>query len=158
MEERRYLIRAEEASRQEGQFSHPLNPDSLLNVIMLSRITGMERVGVSLGRISSGHESFIYHTQHSEEEWLYIISGRGVAEIHGAEHEVGPGDFMGFPTPSVAHNLKNPFEEDLVYLMGGENRSIEIADFPKLGKRLVRTEGRVEVYDVESASSFEAPE
>ena len=43
---------------------------------------------------------------------------------------------MGFPTPSVAHHLRNPFNEDLVYLMGGERREMEIADFPRLKKRL----------------------
>ena len=46
-----------------------------------------------------------------------------VAEIDGGEHEVGPGDFMGFPTPSLGHHLRNPFDEDLVYLMGGERHA-----------------------------------
>ena len=27
---------------------------------------------------------------------------------------------MGFPTPSEAHHLRNPHDEDLVYLVGGE--------------------------------------
>ena len=71
-------------------------------------------------RVAPGKESFIYHTHYYEEEWIYILSGRGVAEIDGAEHEVGPGDFMGFATPSVAHHLRNPFDVELVYLCGGE--------------------------------------
>jgi uncharacterized cupin superfamily protein len=48
-----------------------------------------------------------------EEEWLYILSGRGVAQIDGKEYEVWPGDFMGFATPSVAHLLKNPYRKSL---------------------------------------------
>jgi len=55
-----------------------------------------------------------------EEEWVYILSGRGLADIDGQQYEVGPGDFMGFPSPGIAHLLRNPFEEELVYLMGGE--------------------------------------
>jgi hypothetical protein len=32
--------------------------------------------------------------------------------------------------------------------MGGENRETEIADFPRLGKRMVKTGGEVTVYDL----------
>jgi uncharacterized cupin superfamily protein len=60
---------------------------------------------------------------------------------------VGPGDFMGFPTPSIAHHLRNPFQEDLVYISGGERREMEVADFPRIGKRLVRVGMQVTVYD-----------
>jgi len=28
----------------------------------------------------------------------------------------------------------NPFDEELVYLMGGENREFDVADFPRLGQ------------------------
>jgi len=50
------------------------------------------------------------------------LSGRGIAEIGDEEVEVGPGDFMGFATPSSAHHLRNRFDVDLVYLMGGGGR------------------------------------
>lgn len=46
---------------------------------------------------------------------------------------------MGFPT-SVAHHLRNPYEEKLVYLVGGENVNIEVANFPRLGRRIIRKE------------------
>ena len=42
---------------------------------------------------------------------------------------VGPGDFVGFPTPSAAHQLRNPYDVEVVYLMGGEHKDIEIATF-----------------------------
>jgi len=101
-----------------------------------------------------GKESFVYHSHHHEEEWLYILSGRGIAEIDGEELAVSAGDFMAFPTPSVPHHLKNPFDEELVYLMGGENREIEVADFPRLGKRMVRSGEKIEVYDMATAKPF----
>jgi hypothetical protein len=41
---------------------------------------------------------------------------------------------MGFPAPSVTHHLRNPGTEDLVYLMGGEHRDVEVAEFPSIGK------------------------
>jgi hypothetical protein len=38
--------------------------------------------------------------------------------------------------------------------MGGENLDVEIADFPRLGKRMIRREGNIEIYDTSSAKSF----
>ena len=67
-----------------------------------------------------------------------MISGRGVTDIDDEEFEVAAGDFMGFPTPSVAHHLRNPYDEELVYLVGGENLDVELSDFPRLGKRMLR--------------------
>jgi uncharacterized cupin superfamily protein len=143
-----HLIRADQVKSAEGQFSHPWNPKSLLVGSHLSKLGGLQRTGLSLARIPAGHESCIYHAHHCEEEWVYILSGRAIAEIDDHEYEVGPGDFIAFPAPSVAHHLRNPFSEDLVYLMGGENRETEIADFPRLGKRMVKTGGEVTVYDL----------
>jgi uncharacterized cupin superfamily protein len=64
------------------------------------------------------------------------------------------GDFMGFPSPSVAHHLRNPRDKDLVYLVGGENLDAERADFPRLGKRMLRRGQDVEIYETADARSF----
>ena len=69
-----------------------------------------------------------------------------MAQIDGEEFEVAAGDFMGFPTPAVAHHLRNPYDEDLVYRVGGENHEVEVADFPRLGKRTLRLGQNVEAY------------
>ncbi|MDT8449551.1 MAG: cupin domain-containing protein [Wenzhouxiangellaceae bacterium] len=153
-----HLIRADAVKAAESTASHPWNPDSQLIGTHLSRLGGLERTGVSIVRIPGGKESFTYHLHHREEEWIYILSGSGIAEIDGVEHEVGPGDFMAFPAPSVAHHLRNSFDEELVYLMGGENRDCEIADFPRLGKRMVRLKDEVAIYDLESGVPFGPPE
>ena len=50
------------------------------------------------------------------------------------EAPVAAGDFIAFPTPSVAHVLRNTGDADLVYLMGGENHALEVIDYPELGK------------------------
>jgi uncharacterized cupin superfamily protein len=147
------LIRATDRATREESFSHPFNPNSLVRGVTLSRLTGLERTGVSFVRIDPGKESFVYHTHHFEEEWIYVLSGRGIAEIEGQEHEVGPGDFMGFP-PSVAHHLRNPFEVELVYLMGGEHKECEVADFPKLGRRMVRMREELVIYDLSAGRPF----
>ena len=149
-----HIFRAAEIQAQEQSFSHPWNANSQITGTMLGRALGLQRIGVSLARIPAGKESFVYHLHHREEEWIYILSGRGITEIDGQEYEVGAGDFMAFPAPSVAHHLRNPFDEALVYLMGGENADVEIADFPKLGKRMFRRGGEVDIYDLDDAQAF----
>lgn len=144
------LFSATAVKAAESTASHPWNPNSQLKGTHLSQLGGLKRTGVSLVTVPPGKESFAYHLHHREEEWIYILSGIGVAEIDGAEHQVGPGDFMAFPTPSVAHHLRNPGSEELVYLMGGENLDYEVADFPRHGKRMVKLSGRAVVYDLES--------
>lgn len=148
------LLRVAEIKASETSHSHPWNPRSLLIGVRLSAATGLQRTGVSLVRLPPGKESFVYHSHRFEEEWLYILAGRGVAEIDGEFHEVGAGDFMGFATPSVAHHLRNPFDQPLVYLMGGENREFEIAEFPNLGRRMVRAGAEITVYDITAGRPF----
>ena len=142
------IARAADIDAHAQEFSHPWNPESLMRGTQLARSVGMKRTGVNLIRIPAGKESFAYHSHQHEEEWVYILSGRALALIDDVEYEVGAGDFIGFPTPSVAHHLRNPGPDDLVYLVGGENRENEIADFPKLGKRIVRRGKDVEVVDL----------
>ena len=154
MEERRFIFRAEKIVEQAQPFSHPWNPNSEMFGTRLGAQTGLSRTGVNWIRVPPGKESFVYHSHYREEEWIYILSGRGLAEVDGEEFEVFTGDFMGFPTPGVAHHLRNHSEEDLVYLLGGENYEVEVADFPHLGRRMVRRGGDVEIYDVSDARSF----
>lgn len=153
------LVRAADRAHAPGEvFRHPLNPSSEAHLTALSDAVGLKRIGFHQIRIPPGKESFVYHSHQGEEEFLYILSGRGVAEIGDETYEVAAGDFMGFPTPSVGHHLRNPFEEDLVYLSGGERREMEVADFPRHGKRAVRLLDReMTLYPVESGKPFIPP-
>ncbi len=149
-ENNRFIVRAD-AETGAVRFSHPLNEHSDVHLRPLSRQTGMTRLGVSHARVPPGKESYVYHSHQTEEEFVFILSGRGIAVIDGEEYEVGPGDFMAFPTPSVGHHLRNPqtedHAEDLVYLTGGENHDVEIADFPELGKRMYRNGEATDIVD-----------
>jgi uncharacterized cupin superfamily protein len=142
------IVRAADIAAHAQEFSHPWNPQSLMRGTQLARSVGLKRTGVNFIRVPAGKESFVYHSHQHEEEWIYVLSGRALALIDDVEYEVGPGDFIGFPAPSVAHHLRNPGPEDLVYLVGGENRENEISDFPKLGKRMIRRGKDVEVVDL----------
>jgi uncharacterized cupin superfamily protein len=149
-ERKKVLWRAEEIAPTARPFTQKLNPNSLFRAAALSRLSGMSRAHVSLVRLPPGKDSFAYHAHMLEEEWIYVLSGRARAEIDGESVEVGAGDFMGFATPSVPHLMRNPFEGECVYLMGGEDRPIDVVDYPKLGKRylLRASEGGTEFYEL----------
>jgi len=77
-----------------------------------------------------------------------------VVRIDDQEYTLEAGDFVAFPTPSVAHNLANRSESELVYLMGGENHHYEIADFPDLGRRIIRLGEEITAYRLEDGKPF----
>jgi uncharacterized cupin superfamily protein len=144
------LWRADEIPAAMRPFTQKLNPNSLFRAAGLSRLAGMSRAHVSLVRLPPGKDSFAYHGHMLEEEWIYIISGRAIAEIDGDSSEVGAGDFMGFAAPSAAHLLRNTFEEECVYLMGGEDRPIDVVSYPHLDKRylIMQTDKGTEFYEL----------
>jgi uncharacterized cupin superfamily protein len=148
------IVRATDVAAHLQQFSHPWNPASEMHGMQLARSVGLKRTGVNFIRVPPGRESYVYHSHRYEEEWIYVLSGRAIALIDDVEHEVGPGDFIGFPAPQVAHLMRNTGTEDLVYLAGGENREFDVADFPKLGKRMLRMGNQVDIYDAEDAQAF----
>ncbi len=137
-----HLLKATDVEQmQETVKVHPLNSQAVRNIKSLSDAVGMNHLGIHLVRVEPGKETTQFHFHHQEEEFIYIISGRGIAEIGDEQFEVEPGDFMGFTAPSLPHCLKNPFDEDLVYLMGGERRSFDVCDYPRIKKRLYRMNG-----------------
>ncbi len=143
-----HLLKAHDIkAMQETAKVHTLNPEAVRNTKSLSDLLGMTHLGIHLVRVEPGKETTEFHFHHQEEEFMYIISGRGMAEIGDEQVAVGPGDFLGFSAPSLPHAMRNPFDEDLVYLMGGERRSFDVCDYPRLKKRLFRVEGKRQLVD-----------
>lgn len=149
-----HILRADDIKAAEDTFHHPWNPDSEISGTHLSALGGLQRTGVSLARVAPGKESFAYHLHHREEEWVYVLAGRATARIDGQEYMLEAGDFVAFPTPSVAHLMSNPGPEELVYLMGGENRRHDVADFPELDRRMVKIDGELAVYRLSDGRSL----
>jgi len=131
----------------ETRYVHPLDANAVRQTRSLGDATGLTALGVHLVRLSPGSVSTVYHFHHHDEEWVYVLSGRGVAEIGDERFDVGPGDFMGFVAGSLPHLLTNPHAEDLVYLVGGTRPPFDVCDYPRIGKRRYRTHGNVHFVD-----------
>jgi len=148
------IVRAADIAAHAQQFSHPWNPNSEMYGTQLALSVGLKRTGVNFIRVPAGKEAFVYHSHRHEEEWIYVLSGRAIATIDGADYEVASGDFIGYPAPSVAHLMRNPGPDDLVYLSGGEHLDFDVAEFPALGKRMVRSGKQVDIFDDADARAF----
>jgi uncharacterized cupin superfamily protein len=132
------LMRAAEIHRAREGYRQRLNPKSRLESTNLSRGAGLARVGVGVGWLKPGDESFAFHAHMVEEEWMYMLSGRAMVDMGDESVEVGPGDFIGFPAPNVPHLVRNPFDAECSYLMGGEmGLPLDYLDYPRLGKQYV---------------------
>lgn len=152
-ESRKALWRAVEIAPTARPFTQKLNPQSLFRAAPLSRLAGMSRAHVSLVRLPPGKESFAKHAHMLEEEWIYVLEGRATAEIGDQKHLVQAGDFLGFAAPGPAHVMRNTFDAECVYLMGGEDRAIDVVSYPELEKRYLhmQTENGAEYYELGEA-------
>jgi len=136
------ILRAADIDRTEIELEQRLNPRSRFRDAWLAQIAGLHRIGLSRGRIPPGGESFAYHAHHGQEEWVFIVSGRARARIDGREYDLGPGDFAAFPAPQAPHLMTNPFDEDCVYLMGGEGgMATDVIHYPDLDKTYALVRG-----------------
>ena len=79
MAQDKFVVRSEKAAERASRSSHPWNPNSELYGTRLSSLVGLSRVGVSRVSVPPGKESFVYHSHQREEEWIYVLSGRGIA-------------------------------------------------------------------------------
>jgi uncharacterized cupin superfamily protein len=130
------VIRAAEILSGRAPYSQKLNPRSRFVGADLSRPGGLERVGVSIAWLKPGDESFAFHAHMVEEEWLYALSGRAMVDMGEESVEVGPGDFVAFPAPNAPHLVRNTFNEEFCYLMGGQlGIPLDLIDYPRLGKK-----------------------
>ena len=125
----------------ETRHVHQFNDNAVRLTRSIGEILDLERLGIHLVRVKSGYESTQVHYHEATEEFLYILAGRGIAEIGEESAEIGAGDFMAFPCPSLPHTLRNPFDEDLVYLVGGEHKSFDVVHYPRIRRTMTKAGG-----------------
>ncbi len=119
-EEPAYIVRSEQSFDLRENLADRWSPELHLPGTRLGPLAGLERLKVNMVRIPPGSELADYHTLQQEEEWVFVLKGRGVVVISDVEHMIGTGDFVGFPGGSEPHQIRNPFEQSLLCLVGGE--------------------------------------
>jgi len=120
---------------------HQFNSNAVRLTRTLSDRVGLQRLGVHIVTLAPGRESTQFHFHDADEEFIYVLSGRGVAEIGDDTFEIGAGDFMGFTAPSAPHTLTNPYDVDLVYLMAGERNPNDVVHYPRIRRTMLKGPG-----------------
>lgn len=122
-----------------GGFDKPLTPSM--------RPRG-GRLGVCHSRVPTGHTMCPFHYHELEDEVFFILSGRGILRYGDDVREVRAGDCVSCPAGTkTAHQLGNPFEEDLVYLAIGPHEPHEVCVYPDSHKLMVRSQKYVGFID-----------
>jgi uncharacterized cupin superfamily protein len=97
------------------------------------------RLGANLSRLPPGRTGCPLHTHAREDEVFFVLSGRGVFRYGDTLQDIRAGDCISCPAGSgVAHQIANPYDEDLVYLGVGLNDPHEVCTYPDSGKVMVR--------------------
>ena len=137
-----YLLKAEAIAAMEGLHkTHFLNPKARRVNKSLGDLTGLTGIGVHLIEVAPGDETTEYHVHHHEDECVYVLSGTATARIGEAEHDIGPGDFIGYRKGGLAHTIRNTGDTVLRCLVIGERLAHDVGDYPDKGKRIYRNAG-----------------
>lgn len=140
----------------ETTYTHQHNAQAVRHYGSLGDAAGFTKTGVHIVRIAPGSQASEPHSHEIEEEWVYILSGRALSVSGTGQRELGPGTFIAYRPGGPAHTLKNPFDQDLVFLCGGERSPFDICTYPGAGRRQFRHGDRrewVETKDIRIVDS-----
>lgn len=102
------------------------------------------KLGVTRSRLPPGRVMTPFHHHQLEDEVFFVLSGRGVLRYGDDIRLLRAGDCVSCPAGTgKAHQIANPFEEDLVYLAIGPHEPHEVCVYPDSGKVLIRGLRRV---------------
>ena len=109
------------------------------------------KLGVVQNTLPPGSVGCPFHWHAREDEVFFILSGRGRLRYGDTTRELRAGDCISCPAGTrVAHQIANPYEQDLVYLAMGPYDPHEVCGYPDSGKVMVRalkSVGRLEKTD-----------
>jgi uncharacterized cupin superfamily protein len=96
-------------------------------------------LGVKRMRLKKGRTTCPFHHHLREDEAFFVLSGRGVLRYGEELRQIRAGDCISCPAGTgVAHQIANPYDEDLVYLAIGVFDPHEVCVYPDTGKVMVR--------------------
>jgi uncharacterized cupin superfamily protein len=99
---------------------------------------------VNQTRVPPGRVAVPFHSHQREDEVFFVLSGRGVLRYGDELRDIRQGDCISCPARTgVAHQIANPYDEDLVYLSIGLNDPDEVCVYPDSDKVMVRSLKRV---------------
>lgn len=142
MSEQKYLITREEIEAMEGLHkTHFLNSNAQRLNKSLGDAVGLSGLGFYIIEVPPGCATTEHHVHHHEDECVYVLDGRGTAFLGDASHEIKEGDFLGYRKGGLAHSIKNSGDTPLRCIVVGQRLAHDVADYPRLKKRMYRNDG-----------------
>jgi len=97
------------------------------------------KLGINRMRLAKGRTTVPFHYHLREDEAFFVLEGRGVLRYGDEIRELRAGDCVSCPAGTqVAHQIANPFDDDLVYLAIGTSDPHEVCVYPDSDKVMVR--------------------
>jgi uncharacterized cupin superfamily protein len=89
----------------------------------LGKRVGLTQFGVNHMTLEPGAVTSRRHWHEGEDEFVYVLSGKVVLIDENGAHELGPGDYAGFPAGRAnAHHLTNRSDEPAELLIAGARK------------------------------------
>lgn len=139
----KYIIKRNEIDAMEGLTKpHYLNDGAVRNNKSLGDMTGITGFGFHIVDVPPGKDSTEFHVHYHEDECLYVLSGEATAYIGEDSFKVAEGDFIGYRASGLPHKIHNSSKETFRCIVVGQRLDHDVADYPKLAKRLYRNKGQ----------------
>ena len=152
----KYIIKRSEIESMPGQTKpHYLNNDAVRNTKSLGDLTGITGFGFHIVEVPAGKDSTEFHVHYHEDECLYVLSGTAMAYIGDDSFCVSEGDFIGYRATGLPHKIHNASEAIFRCIVVGQRCDHDVADYPKLGKRLYRNKGQA--WDLVNTDEIDHP-
>jgi uncharacterized cupin superfamily protein len=129
---------------------------------------GSERLGASIWKLPPGETAYPYHFHFSDEELVFVLSGRPTLRTPAGLRELEPGEAVHFPLgEGGAHQLSNRTDEEVRFLAVSTNGDPDVVVYPDSNKinaseRLPAGGGLHMFFDIDSQVDYwkgeDAPE
>ena len=96
---------------------------------------GSERIGASVWKLPPGEAAYPYHFHYSDEELVFVLSGRPTLRTPEGTRQLEPGEAVHFPLGERgAHQIANPTDEEVRFLAVSTNGAPDIVVYPDSNK------------------------
>ena len=105
--------------------------DTKLKTILIGDAIGCEKIYVNIDYVKPGSDSVKYHSHSKQEEFYFIMSGKGTLRIDGKEISIKKGDVISAPAgKDSGHQFINNSKEILQILDVGTREKDDIITYP----------------------------
>ena len=140
------------------QFQYdPEDPEGYrAGIARLGPLVGAEQLGATVYDIPPGQSICPYHYEHSEEEWLIVLTGTPSLRNPEGVEPLAPWDVVCFKRgPEGAHKVTNDSDRPVRVLMFSDVTAVAVSVYPDSDKIGVFTPGSIDNVMVRRSSTLE---